>query len=162
MLPDKDDAVGDYGIPYQNAMDIQDPTTDVGDVALNKVFGNVGMMTHTISRAWVEFTGVAYTSGTVAVIPDDHDAVWGSGTGVRPTIGETAAGIYTITWAASQLDVLEGSHSINIRFPEAFCWGVSTLVARVISKTANSITINTYSSGALNALVGTKIGVRFS
>lgn len=158
-LPDKDALSGDYGGARTNAHPVEDPTTDVGAEHLNPVMANVAMMTHTAPRAIVLFTGTTYTSGTVNVTPDDHDAMWGSSTGVRPTVGETSAGVYVITWATSQTDELGASHTLNIRFPDCVAYGVSTLVAKVISWTANTITINTYSSGSLNALNGTKIKV---
>lgn len=158
VLPDKS-SLDEFGGARTNAHPIDDPTTDVGAEHLNPIMANVAMLTHTAPRAWVLFTGATYTSGTVSVVPDDHDAVWGSSTAVRPTVGETSAGVYVVTWSTTQLDELAESHTLNIRFPLTEAWGVSTLVSKVISKTANTITINTYSAGVLNALNGTKIAV---
>lgn len=160
-LPDKD-AIGDWGIPFTNGHQVEDPTTDLDADAFNEMGCDVAMMTHTAVRGWVLFTGTTYTSGTVSVTPSDHDALWGSGTAVRPTVGETSAGVYVITYAAAQNDELGNAHTLNIRFPHAEAHGVSTLLAKVISWTANTITVNTYSAGALNALNGTKIAVWWS
>lgn len=157
--PDIDSFSSDYGGPYQNAHQIEDPTTDLGDVALNNALCSTAMMTHTAIRAWALFTGVAYTSGTVAVVPDDHNAMWGSSSAVRPTVGETAAGIYTLTWAASQLDELGVAHTLNIRVPFCQVYGADGLRGKVISWTSRTVTINVTSAGALNALIGTKIVV---
>lgn len=159
MLPDKASLSGTYGGPYTNLHPVEDPTTDVDSDAGNEFLNDIAMMTHMCPRAIVLFTGVTYTSGTVSVTPDDHDAMWGSGTSVRPTVGETSAGVYVITWAATQTDELGNSKTLNIRFPFAQAYGADGLRAKVISWTANTITINTFSSGSANALNGTQIAV---
>lgn len=149
----------DYGGPYTNQHQTEDPTAEMDAGFGNQELCDVAMMTATANRAWVIFTGVTYTSGTLSVTPDDHDAQWGSSTGVRPTVGETSAGVYVITWAANQTDQLGATRAINIRFPRATAYGVDGLRAKVISWTANTVTINTFSSGSANALNGTKIAV---
>lgn len=158
-LPDKDSLDGNYGGARTDAHPVEDPTTDVGAVHLNPVFCNVAMMSHTAPRAVVLFTGITYTSGTMTIVPDDHDALWGSSTGVRPVVTQAVSGTYVITWTATQVNELLETKTLNIRFPDAGAYGVSTLVAKVISWTANTITIATTSSGSANALNGTKIKV---
>lgn len=157
-LPDVDDLAVLGGI-RTNRHPVVDPTTDVGAEHLNPAFNDIVMMTHTAPRAWVIWTGITYTSGTMTIVPDDHNAMWGSGTGVRPLVQQSATGALLVTWTASQLDQLGVSHPLNIRFPLAHAYGVSTLIAKVLSWTANTVTINTYSAGALNALNGTKIAL---
>jgi hypothetical protein len=158
-LPDKSSLSGDYGGPYTDGRPVEDPTTEVGAAPLNAALNDAAMLTHTAPRAWVLFTGKTYTSGTVSVTPDDHDALWGSGTGVRPTIGETSAGVFVITWATTQTDELGVSHTLNIRVPVPLALGSVTALATPASWTANTITLNTYSSGIANALNGIKIFV---
>lgn len=159
-LPDRDDFAGTFGGPYSNYKSVEDPTTDVDATAGNKLMCDVAMMTHTAIRAWVVFTGITYTSGTMLIVPDDHDAMWGSSTGVRPVIDQTAAGIYHATWAASQNDELVVAHSLIIRYPMPVqVFGADGLRGKIASFTANALTLNTFSAGAANSLNGTKIGL---
>lgn len=160
MLPEKASLTATYGGPYANSKDVDDPTTQIDQSQGNQFLCDVAMMTHTPTQAWVVFTGVTYTSGTMTIVPDDHDALWGSGTDVRPTVEQTAAGIYRVTWPANVDDELGDSHPVNMRAPDCSVYDVSTKDARVIGAwTANVVTINTYSAGVLNALNASKIKV---
>lgn len=160
MLPEKASLSANYGGPFTDGHPVEDPTTDQSADQANQVMCDTAMSTHTATQAWVIFTGITYTSGTMVIIPDDHDALWGSGTDVRPTVEQTAAGIYRVTWPANVDDELGDSHPVNMRAPDCSVYDVSTKDARVIGAwTANVVTINTYSGGALNALNGSKIKV---
>lgn len=160
-LPDIDD-IDSFGGARVNRRPITDPTTDVGAEHLNPLMCDVAMMTGTAIRAFVVFTGITYTSGTMTIVPDAHCAVWGSATGVRPLVEQTAAGIYRATWTATQNDALGNPHSVNIRMPIApMVFGADGLRAKVVSFTANVININTFSGGSANALNGTKMGFAF-
>lgn len=162
-LPDKASLSGTYGGPYANSKDVDDPTTDVDAGAGNQFLCDTAMATHTVRRAWVIWTGITYTSGTMVIVPDDHEALWGSGTSVRPLVEQTSAGVYRVTWPTSVNDELAEPHALNVRFPEApIVYGADGLRAKVISWTANTITVNATSAGALNALNGTKIGQGWS
>ncbi len=163
-LPDKDSAAGTFGVPHADAHPVEDATTDLPANQYDTMACDVAMMTHTIPRAWVRFVGATYVgpSDTIAVV--DHDAVWGSATGVKPTVLQVgAAGTYVLSWAASQQDELGASHTINCRLPYApVVIGADGLRAKVVAFTANTITINTTSAGAANALNGTTIFVIWS
>lgn len=160
-LPDVD-SMDTFGGERVNAFPKEDPTTDVGSEDLNPLFADVAMMTHTALRAWVIWQGITYTSGTMSIVPTSHDAVWGSGDAIRPTVQQSAAGIWLITWGANQDDLLNVSHPVNIRMPQPpVVYGADGLRAKVISWTANTITVNSTSAGALNALNGTLMGVGF-
>jgi hypothetical protein len=160
-LPDIDD-LATYGGQHIDAHQQEDPLTDCMAAEFDAMSCTVAMGTHTAIRAWVLFTGIAFVSNPTPVIPDAHDAVWGSATAVRPTIAETAAGIYVIGWATTQTDQLLNVHATNIRFPFApMVFGADGLRAKVVAFTANTITVNTFSGGSANALAGTKVGVLF-
>ncbi len=158
-LPDSS-SLDTYGGARVNYRSVEDPLTDIGSEHWNPLSNDVAMLTQTGIRAWVVFTGATYTGGTQLIIPDSHGAMWGSSTGVRPVVDQTAIGVYHTTWAASQFDLLGASHTINIRMPQApMVFGVDGLRAKIVGFTANVITLNTFSGGAANALNGTKIGV---
>ncbi len=164
-LPDKDSLSASFGGPYTNARPVEDASTEVGAEGLNPALCDVAMMTHTAIRAWVSFLGVTISGGPPdAITVADHDALWGSGTGVKPTVSHTTTGRYIITWATTQDDELGDSHTLLIRKPRAWVTGVSDRSdARVVSYTANTITIDCFNdAGALNALNGFSIWVEWA
>jgi hypothetical protein len=145
-LPDTSDFTTDYGAPYKDAHPVDDPETDVSADALNQLFADCAAMTRTAPRAWVKFTGATYTSGTMSISVADHDALWGDGNDVKPTVAQTSAGSYVITWPTSVTDRLGASHSTNIRKPSApvaVFNGIGCHV-QVHSFTANAITISCF------------------
>lgn len=153
-LPARDSAAV-WGVPYADYKPVEDVTTDLSSVAFNEMAADVAMSTHTIGRAIVRFTGTTYTSGTQAITVVDHDALWGSSTGVKPTVVQTSAGRYIATWATTQSDELQVSHTINIRFPRVWFAGATDGNAKVVSWTANTVTLQTsntsWVANALNA-----------
>lgn len=164
VLPEKLD-LDELGGARTNSEPIKDPTTDVGSEHLNPMMANVAMMSHTIERGWVKFNGHTYSgSGTDTISVVDHDAVWGSGTGVKPTVGQTSTNRFVITWAASQDDELGEAHTLNIRRPyEPTTLDSALSRAKVVSHTANTITVDTFNAaGTANGLSGIPILVGWS
>jgi hypothetical protein len=163
-LPDKDSASGTFGIPFTDAHAVEDPTTDQSADQYNQMGCDVAMMTHTVPRAWVQFVGATISGGPPdAITVVDHDAVWGSGSGVKPTVSHTAASIYIITWATTQVDELGDTHTLNIRKPRAWALIPDRSDARVAAFTANTITVRTFTdSGVANALNGVTIFVEWA
>ncbi len=163
-LPDKATLTGTYGGPYVQARSVEQPQQEVGDAALNQALNDIAMATHTLQRAWVRFAGLTLSGGPPdAITVVDHDALWGSGTGVKPTVSHTAAGVYVITWATTQLDELGVSHTLSIKKPKAWALSGDRSDARVVSFTANAITINTLNdAGSANALNGVTIFVEWT
>jgi hypothetical protein len=154
-LPDKDAVDATYGGPYANGRPVEDPKTEVDQGFLNALLASVASATHTVPRAWVTFNGKTYSgSGTDVVTVVDHDANWGSGTGVKPTVGQTGTNTFLITWPATVTDELGGSHTLNIRYPHEPTTIDTTLSrAKVTAKTANTLTIQTFNSaGSANGL----------
>lgn len=164
-LPSSASTVSDtYGGPYDNQRQVQDATTEMDASLGNQELNDVAMMTAMTRKAWVEFSGVTYSgSGTDSIAVVAHSALWGSGTSVKPTIGEDSAGHYVITWPATTTDQLGATHTTNVLFPHRpQVIGDTTKEVRVLSWTANTITIQAYSSGSANALDGTTIFVEWS
>jgi hypothetical protein len=157
-LPDVDD-LDTFGGARTNYSPKIDPTTDVGSEDINPCFANVAMMTHTVERAWVKFNGHTYVGPTDTISVVDHDAVWGSGTGVKPAVSQTDANTFVITWTATQNDLLAASHTLNIRRPsEPLTIDTALSKAKVTAFTANTITIKTFNAaGSANGLSGIPI-----
>lgn len=164
-LPDSSDISDDYGGPYANQRPTEDGSTEMDAEFGNQLMNDVAMMTHTTPRAWVAFTGHTWSgSGTDVVVPSDHDAHWGSSTPVRPTIGQASANRYVITWPATVTDQLGVAKTLNIRYPHEPSTLDSALSrAKVVSKTANTLTIDTFNAaGSANALNGIPVYVSWS
>ena len=73
---------------------------------------------------------------------------------VAPVVARTAAGVYTITWAATYADELGVSHTVNLRYGHAhpvdnnnaMTWG------KVAITSANVATLRTFDAAAAVAL----------
>lgn len=109
MLPDKStySIMGGELVDYQPA---EDPTTDLPAVADDENRADCAAMTRTITRAYVAFT----TNGTTCTVVD-HDAVWGNGLAVAPTVARSSAGTFVVTWPATVTDARGLSHALNLR-----------------------------------------------
>ena len=110
-LPETTD-IYELGGVLANAWPVEDPTTDMDAGADNKSRSNVAMMSNTAIRGWVRFTSAA---STVAMLLVAHNAVWGNGASVVPTLARTGVGIFTVTFPTTVLDPLGVSHTVNIR-----------------------------------------------
>lgn len=88
---------------------VPDPTVERSAAQDNQIAANGIMATRTITRAFVAFTGGA----TPALV--EHDALWGTGSGVAPVVAHVGTGHYTITWPATVTDALGVAQSINLR-----------------------------------------------
>ena len=154
-----------YGGPYTNEHPVEDPTTEVDAAALNEMAADTSAMTRTTPRAWMSFVGVAYSgSGTDVVAVADHNANWGGAVAVKPTVGQSATGVYLITWPATVVDELGISHSVNIRYPhQPMTVGPTIAYAQITAMTANTMTLKTFNAGgAANALAGVSIFVAWT
>ncbi len=164
-LPDNASLSSTYGGPYVDSRPVEQPQQEVSATKLNQALCDAAMATHTIPRAWVCFNGHTYTgSGTDSITVVDHDALWGSGTGVKPTVGQTGTNTFVIMWATTQLDELLASHTLAIRYPhEPTTVDTALSRAKVTAKTANTLTIQTFNAaGSANGLSGIPIYVSWS
>ena len=119
-LPDRD-TLATYGGPMSNYSDPIDPTTDEDAAFRNKYAANVAMMSHTIGRAARSFLG---TTGGATAIADPstgfvHDALWGDGASVKPSVTHVQTGIYDATWPSSVNDELGAAHTLTLRRAKA-------------------------------------------
>ena len=138
------DTLDDLGGALSNlgGAPVENPQTDLDADADNIARANVAAMTHTATRAWVRWTGFTY-SAPAFVVPDDHDSLWGSSTGVRPTVQQTSAGVYVVTWPATVTDELGNVHTLNIRKPNAWVESQFLYQAGPSAHTANTVTVRT-------------------
>lgn len=144
----------DYGIGKVDAL------TDRSSDEINKMLGNVAMMTRTAIRAMVEF--IAAGDNDPPITPVRHMALWGSSTLVRPSIVWSAVGTFDITWPVQVVpENQEAAIPLAIQFvlPVAV-HGSSFRKAHADRLTANSIRVYTMdAAGALQDFVGTSYGI---
>lgn len=135
-LPDIAD-INELGGVLTNAWPVEDPTTDMDAGADNKSRSNVAMMSNTALRGWVRFTAAASAGALIA-----HNAVWGNGVAVIPTLGRTGVGVATITFPTTVTDPLGVSHTVNIRAAWANSRGAGTFFqAECLPSSANVVTV---------------------
>lgn len=147
---------GQHGDYHQQ----EDPTTDLLAAQFDQLSVDCSSMTRITRQAWVLFSGLTYTSGTQSIPVTLHRALWGFSNAVKPVVDQTATGVYHVTWPTTITDELGVVHTLNILVPEnPVVYGADGLRAKVLSWTANVLTINAYSAGVLSALNGTQISV---
>lgn len=132
LLPDTPDP-STFGGPYQDADGVVDPETEVGATYLNRLIAQVAMAGHTVPRAWARCT---VSGGVIALA--DHDAVWGAGGGVAPTVARSAQGVYTVTWAASYDDLQSPPESHTVSLRGAVASGYAAAGARIVNARLSS------------------------
>lgn len=146
VVPDIPD-LDTFGGTFANADAVVDPETELAAEYFNRLNANVVGVSHTAIRAWVRVT--AGVAPSVA----DHDAVWGNGAGLVPTVARTGTGVYTVTWltAYDDLQFQAEEHAITIRNASV---SVSHSAARMIQWTLTSavvVTVNTYDAAGVAA-----------
>lgn len=158
-LPDQATGADNYGTPYQNERPVEDPTTEPDAGAINEALVDTAACTRMICRARVTFTGLTYTSGSQSITVDNHNAVWGSSDGVKPTIVQTAAGIYVVTWPATVVDELGDTHTLNMIMPlEPMTIDATLSRVKVTAFTANTLSLKAFNAaGSANSLNGIPI-----
>lgn len=153
------DSLETYGGEKSNYAPVEDSSTDESADHRNLYAMNVAAMTQTAIRAWCRFVGHAVT-------PTDptsnvHGAVWGNGSGVKPTVARTGSGTYTITWPSTVTDELNEDHTVNLRCVLRPNVEGSTLYHATASVTSsNVVTVYTFNAaGSANDAAGVTIGV---
>lgn len=158
--PDTDSAVTTYGGPFVDYRPVEDPTSDLSASQANPMMLSVAAMTHMCPRAKLSFTGLTYTSGTQPITVTSHDSMWGSAAPVLPTIGQTSAGVLTLTWPATVTDEYGNAHTLNIRDGWARFDGATPGFYTFTVASANTATLRLFNSaGSANAMNGTNITV---
>jgi len=141
----------DYGIAVVNS------ETDRAADDANRAYANIAMATHTLCRAWVQFTSSATTPTIV-----QHDALWGNTSFVAPTIVRSAQGIFDITWPTSVTpESAEDPININIRIAGGGnALGAVFRHVQCQRQTAVTLRVHTFdTAGALQDFAGTTYNV---
>jgi len=150
------DTIQTYGGAFIDAAPVENPQTDLGAGPFTQMSASVAMGTHTFIRGWVQILTSATTPTIIA-----HDALWGNGVSVTPTLVRTAIGNYSLTIPATINDELGVVHSTNIRG----CWGnvnasgAVTQNINVARNTATQMVISISNSGAASDIAGTAIDI---
>jgi hypothetical protein len=150
-LPEVDSSSDWEADSWANAEPLVDPETEIPAEAAREIAANISAATHTQIRAIVKFTGATYTSGSMPIAVGAHEEVWGSATNNPPTIVQTSAGRYKVTWPTTIVDELGAVHTIGVRYP--YLPTVSGPIAgrgHVYDYTANTVTIQTVNSAFSN------------
>ena len=152
----------DYGMPtggFVDAFVVEDPTAEVASVYFNRQAVDVAAMTHTALRAWVAFTTTT-TAATVTITPNDGGSCFADGTPGYPTsVQKTAQGTYVATFPAATTDDVNVSEPFIIRRAIAAIEGSTDGRARILSRTAQTVTIGVYdpTTNTLSDLGGTAV-----
>lgn len=139
---------------------VEDSTTDVAATEWNTIANNVAGLSYTCPRAWRRFT-TANTSAPTDPGSNSHGAVWGNDPSVKPTVARTATGTYTVTWTATQNDLLGTSHTLALFTGWGNAESGSTqLVVQVVLTSANVATVYVRTNtGSLTDTTGVTIAV---
>jgi hypothetical protein len=124
-----------------NYRPVEDPTVELDAAADNVARGNVAMMTHTATRAWVTFTA-SNTTGGMALVA--WDAMWKAATTTAPTLVRNSIGSYTIGLPATVNDELGTSHSVTMRAGWVECLGGATLYFCQVQTAASAWSLYTF------------------
>ena len=150
-LPDVD-TIDTYDGAKVNFGPVEDPTTDRDATGANRAYASIAMATRTLSRAWVRITTSATAPAVVA-----HDAVWGSGASVAPTITRLSVGEFSIVWPATVQDGIptaalgRETHAVNIRWARGSYEGnlEDPYIAAAARTSANSVLLKVFSLAAM-------------
>ncbi|GAC1540151.1 MAG: hypothetical protein NVS3B10_30310 [Polyangiales bacterium] len=141
-LPGNPSSIADYGLPPAGFVDYLvaavDPTTDQPAAAYNQSAADVASMTQTPVKAWA----VVALAGAGAPTLVSHNAMWGNAPGVAPTVARSSAGVWTVTWAATQTDPLAVVRTLNFTMAHGGFDGAALPGLVNVSKTGpNVVTI---------------------
>lgn len=142
-LPAIDD-LASVGGAINDYRPVPDPTVERAANHDNIIAANAVSATRTLTRAFASFT-----LGTTPALVQ-HDAVWGTGSGVAPVVARTGTGVWTITWPATVNDALGVSQAVNLRGPWVSYGGLGTttfLLASVERTAPNVLTVYTLGDG---------------
>lgn len=168
-LPDVD-SLATYGGPLADYSPVVDPTTDESAVFRNKYAANVAMMTHTAVRAMRSFVGQAGVDPIDPVVGFVHDAVWGAGPSLKPSVVWQSSGIWLVTWPSTVQSELSPAlpsqgggitHAVNLRRAKAEVEldGATKYEATARIIAANVVEVRGWLAGALDDLDGKLVTV---
>lgn len=145
------------GFVNYGGIPVTDPTTDQDAAAYNQLLADVAQMTRTAPRAIAQFVTAAST-GAMSLV--SHQAMWGSAPAVAPALARSAGGIFTVAWPTTVTDPLGITQTLNLKYGIGCITGATYQQApQVVISSANVATVNTFSGGTANDIVGTTITV---
>jgi hypothetical protein len=158
-LPDSDDLATYTSASNGDLQDFSfliDPESELDAAGIKQFLSTVAMGSRTATRAWVVFQ---VDAGDCDVT--EHNAVWGSGEAVEPTVEEDATGVFTITWPEEVDDALGTTHSVNIRrAKKPNVEGSTIYITNATKLTANTVEVRiTTHAGAATSPQNTDIYV---
>lgn len=118
-----------------------DPQTDQDASEMNVEVSDLAQMTRMTFQARIVFT--TNSSNPIAVVR--HDALWGNGSLVVPTVSRAGLGHYTITWPASVTDPLNNTVPILLHDAHAQIDGSGLGgFAQTFTSSANTVEVYTF------------------
>ena len=138
-------------VDYQQPLD---PTTDRPASAVNPAYADTSAMTHTAFRAWARFRWDTTLTPTCVLVA--HDAVWGNGPALAPTLARLSAGVFTVTWPATVADEIPSgqpgaspARTVALRGGRGNSRGSAVLYHCTVSTVANVLTLHVFDSTGL-------------
>lgn len=98
----------EYGVPYVDQESVSNPETQMAANKFNRLGEDVAQMTRVSKKVDVIFVTTSTAAPTSATVSSGKTQ-WGTGSSYLPTVTKTATGEYTITWATSYADALDGT-----------------------------------------------------
>jgi hypothetical protein len=146
--------IASYGGPFADAEPVEDPTSEISATFDNRALEDTAQMTRTIPKA--RFTFVTRTSAGACTVRN-VSTIFASGSGVTPTVTQSATGQYLVTFPTSASDGLGTTETIS--FVEAMGTVMSTTAGYVqcVEPTSNTFLVYVRdSTGAASDLAGSK------
>lgn len=145
--------INDYGGIRTDAKPSQNPESEVAASQYNRLQEDVAQLTRPGPKAIVYFDTHAWAgSYTYPASAITTRAQWGTGDSAKPTVSQTAAGRYTLTWSSSYADALSVSESLSFIDAECSAYSSDPLDdfsdTRPLTVTSNAVTIVTKAGGA--------------
>ena len=156
----------DYGGEMADAEPVADPQTELAAAFYNRNSEDTAHLTRTGCKARVQFTSTTWAGAkTYAASEVTHSSQWGLTDAQKPTVQQTAQGLYTLTWAATYTDALGNVETVNIQSAVVRCFSSDALDnfadSRQLTVSGNVVTIVTKVNGAA-ADVGNNSGVNYT
>lgn len=156
MTLPRSDSLDTYGGIKQDFTPIVDATTDRSADEVNECFASVAGMTQTLTRAYFQFTGASSSS----IVPNFHNAVWGSAIANIPVISRVSTGIFDVVYPTTIEDNLGNLQPVNFVMGSGSVEGDTLGFVTVTKSTPNTLRLHLFDETlAASDLVGVLINV---
>lgn len=140
--------LAEYGAPFVDETVVENPESEQSAAQGNRAMGDTQALTLASTKARVRFATTADPPAVYDAADVAHKSQWGNGSSTKPTVEKTAAGLYTITYAASFTDELDEAEVLDL-WPasiEVFTGDdADDLDVKFLTCSANVVTIAVYS-----------------